>query len=76
MKTKFEAELATWTPTTNEKGKISLEYADVPLTISVYNGSTPGHVAMKIGDREFIVQAVELIRAAELLGAAIKYNTN
>lgn len=75
MKTKFEAELATWIPTTNEKGKVSLEYADVPLTISVYSGETPGYVSMKIGDKEFIMQATELIRAAELLSTAIKYNT-
>ena len=76
MKTKFEAEIATWTPSTDEKGKAHLEYADIPLTISVYNGNTPGYIAMKIGDKEFIVQAAELIRAAELIGAAIKYNTN
>ena len=76
MKTKFEVELATWTPETNDKGKTTLEFANVPLTIGLYTGDSIGYVTMKIGDKEFIVQATELIRAAELLGTAIKYNTH
>ena len=74
MKTKFEAELVTWTQILNDKGKQKLEFADQPLTLAALDGDSLGYISMKIGDKEFVLQAAELIRATEMLSAAIKYS--